>query len=169
MNIDLNHPNLPHVTTDKKNKMQRHFVQMWMRKQSNMCLFLDSLGCKQSIHNKGHLSPVSALRMGGPGGVHCPISGSEKRILFQAADPPKKGCVCACALPYIFICVTRVNACFLTPLLYIQWSYPLFNNVSFTLNIWNVLSWIGRSTTSTNHHNQPLVHSVLASLPSNVL
>lgn len=45
--------------------------------------------------HKDHLSPVSGQRMGGLGGVHCPISSSEKRILFQVVGPAEKR-VCAC-------------------------------------------------------------------------
>lgn len=86
---------------EKDERTWRRFIEMWMWKQNCMLFLSHSLGCKH-IHTKAHththkdhLSPVSGQRMGGLGGVHCPISSSEKRILFQVVGPAEKR-VCAC-------------------------------------------------------------------------
>lgn len=52
--------------------------------------------------------------MGGPGDVHCPLSGSEKRIQFQVGGPAEKRVwlfVCVCFSFYLHLSVLVYVPC----------------------------------------------------------
>lgn len=67
--------------------------------------------CKDIGTHTDHLSLASGQRLGGPGDIRCPISSSEKRILFQVADLVDKsvcGLVLVLVLVHVCICLSRL-------------------------------------------------------------
>lgn len=56
---------------------------------------LYTIFCHKEKHTDVHTEAICHLGVGGPGGVHCVSSGSEKRIQFLVLQKKgKKKCVC---------------------------------------------------------------------------